>query len=53
MIDHRLIMKLWRMSRRTPSRREFIAICVAIGVIAAIVVVERLLGWPEMLSVNR
>ena len=52
MFDARLLIKLVRMSRKTPSRNKIIAVCVAAAVIVILVGIERFVGWPEVLTVN-
>jgi hypothetical protein len=49
----RLLLYMSRWSRRPPSRRQAIAIVITLGLIAAIVAVERFVGWPDALTVER
>jgi len=49
----RLSILLGRLVRRPPSRRVAVAMLVALGLAVGLVLVERLVGWPEALRTER
>jgi hypothetical protein len=49
----RLLLQMSRWSRRRPSRHLVILVCVMALAILVIVGIERFIGWPEALTVNR
>jgi len=49
----RILVEMAQWSRRRPSRALILTICVVAAAIAVIVGVERLAGWPEMLTVSK
>jgi hypothetical protein len=49
----RLLLYMSRWSRRRPSRHFVITVCITVGLIAILVGIERLIGWPAALTVER
>lgn len=49
----RLLLYMSRWSRERPSRKLVITVCVAVALILAVIAVERFVGWPEFLTVNK
>lgn len=49
----RVLIYMAQWSRRRPSRQLVITVCLAAALIAAIVGIERFIGWPAWLTVNR
>jgi hypothetical protein len=52
-IFQRLLIYMARWSRRPPSRQLVITVCVAALLIVVIVAIERFIGWPAWMTVNR
>lgn len=49
----RLLLQMSRWSRQRPSRHLVILVCVTVAVILVIVGIERFIGWPDALTVNK
>lgn len=49
----RLLVQMAQWSRRRPRRYLVITVCVAAVLIVGIVGIERFIGWPDALTVNR
>ena len=49
----RLLLNMSQWSRRRPSRHLVILVCVTVFVILAIAGIERFIGWPDALTVNK
>jgi hypothetical protein len=49
----RLLLYMSRWSRERPSRKLVITVCIAVALILVVVAVERSVGWPEFLTVNK
>jgi hypothetical protein len=49
----RLLLQMAQWSRRRPKRYLVITVCIAAVVIVALVAIERFIGWPDALTVNR
>ncbi len=48
----RLLLHMSRWSRTRPTRHLVIGVFVTLALIAVIVGIERIFGWPEALTVN-
>ncbi|WP_338663661.1 hypothetical protein VQH23_00545 [Pararoseomonas sp. SCSIO 73927] len=49
----RMLFFMWRILRRPPSRTGLIVMLVALALAIGLVLVERYVGWPDWMRVDR
>ncbi|WP_043835539.1 hypothetical protein [Muricoccus aerilatus] len=49
----RMLFLLWRLWRRPPSRGALLVMMAALALSLGLVAVERVVGWPSWLRVER
>ncbi|MBP0492039.1 hypothetical protein [Roseomonas indoligenes] len=49
----RLLFSMWRIWRNPPSRMKLIVMLAALALAIGLVLVERRVGWPDWMRVER